>query len=539
MKNKMHHKILWIVLLISMFMTTSGCKKIKKQNELNTIAMFDKLKEKTLYRPNFHFTPKANWMNDPNGMFYLNGKYHLCFQYYPDGNVWGPMHWGHAISKDMIAWEEQPIAIYPDELGFIFSGSAVVDKNNTSGFGKDGIYPIVAIYTYHNLQGEKGGKIDFQTQAIAYSLDEGMSWTKYAENPVISNPGIKDFRDPKVIWDDSSSKWIMSLAAGNRIMFYSSLNLKGWKYESEFGEDKGAHGGVWECPDLFPINVDGTKETKWILLVSINPGGPNGGSATQYFVGDFDGKTFMVDENFSKQLQVQNAIWVDYGRDNYAGVTWSNIPESDGRKLFIGWMSNWDYARDVPTYTWRSSMTIARELKLKKHKEEYFLQSLPVKELYNYTDKSIVIDSLEIKEFTELINDSNINLSNLNLQFELKNLKEDTYNLMFYNKEGDTLILGLNNITNEFFINRKKAGEVGFSEKFAPNISKMKISKPLKELSVQILLDKTSVEVFYNEGKIVMTELFFTKHPLEMFLITSKDESFKIKNLNIQEFKFS
>lgn len=328
-------------------------------------------------------------MNDPNGMFYLNGIYHLYFQYYPKGNVWGPMHWGHAISKDLISWKEQPIALYPDKLGLIFSGSAVVDYKNTSGFGKNGIIPIIAIYTYHNLEGEKAKEIDFQTQAIAYSLDEGLTWTKYNKNPVIANPGIKDFRDPKVIWDTKNSTWILVLAARNKIMFYSSKNLKNWKLESSFGQDYGQHGGVWECPDLFPIKVEESDETKWVLIVSINPAAPNGGSGTQYFIGDFIGNKFTIDPNFSKQLDTQKAVWIDYGRDNYAGVTWSNIPKKDGRSLFIGWMSNWDYARDVPTETWRSAMTIPRELKLNKIANKYILTSKPVTEFSNYISKTL------------------------------------------------------------------------------------------------------------------------------------------------------
>jgi len=359
-------KLTFIAVVIALI-TTIGCKQKIDSETDQSIVSAENLDEE-FYRPNYHFTPKANWMNDPNGMFYLNGTYHLYFQHYPDDNVWGPMHWGHATSKDLIQWKEQPIALYPDELGLIFSGSAVVDKENTSGFGKDGIAPVVAIYTYHNMDGEKAGDIDFQTQGIAYSLDEGMTWTKYSDNPVIKNPGIKDFRDPKVIWDNQTNKWIMSLAAGNKIMFYSSANLIDWTLESEFGADKGEHGGVWECPDLFPMKLEGSETTKWVLLVSINPSGPNGGSATQYFIGDFDGHNFVLDKDFEKQLQQKNSIWLDYGRDNYAGVTWSNIPESDGRHLFIGWMSNWDYARDVPTYKWRSTMTIARELKLKNKK---------------------------------------------------------------------------------------------------------------------------------------------------------------------------
>ena len=539
MTNKKHYYILYLLLISSLFLTTISCKKFDKQRGVEPVFTTQENKEEALYRPNFHFTPKANWMNDPNGMFYLNGKYHMYFQYYPDGNVWGPMHWGHTISKDMITWKEQPIALYPDSLGYIFSGSAVVDKNNTSSFGNDIDKPVVAFFTYHNAKSENEGNINYQSQAIAYSLDEGMTWTKYEKNPVISNPNIKNFRDPKVIWDETNNKWIMSLAAGNKIMFYSSLNLKEWQFESEFGKDIGAHGGVWECPDLFPIKVDGSDETKWILIVSINPGGPNGGSATQYFVGDFDGKTFKLDEDFSNQIQEKKAIWLDYGRDNYAGVTWSNIPEKDGRKLFIGWMSNWEYGKEVPTFKWRSSMTIARELKLKKNNDAFYIESLPVNELYNYVEKEIIKDSIKNNEINSLLSKSNMDMSKLNLQLDLKALKEDaSYNFHFYNKVGDTLTLGLNNINKEFFVNRKKSGKVNFSKKFAQNISTVKTLNKLKELNVQILLDKTSVEVFYNNGEIVMTELFFPNAPLERLSISSKEETFKLKNLRIQELKF-
>lgn len=535
MKNRIWYLYNFVLVIILLFFNVTSCKNYQNPKNLEAVENVVESIEENLYRPNFHFTPKANWMNDPNGMFYLNGKYHLYFQYFPDGNIWGPMHWGHAISKDLITWEEQPIALYPDNLGLIFSGSCVVDKNNTSGFGKESKIPIVAIFTYHNMKGEREGDLDFQTQAIAYSLNEGLTWTKYKDNPVIYNDGIKDFRDPKVIWDDSVNKWIMTLAAGNKIMFYSSENLKNWEFESEFGEQIGAHGGVWECPDLFPMNVNGSDETKWVLLVSINPGGPNGGSATQYFVGDFNGKTFVLDNDFSNQLKGQNAVWLDYGRDNYAGVTWSNIPESDGRKLFIGWMSNWDYARDVPTQTWRSTMTIPRELKLKKEKEDYYLESIPVTELYRFAFKSIKKDILSKDEFVNLMADSEINLAKLNAAFEFVNLKEDNYTVLVYNKEGDTLSFGLNNIEQYFFLDRRKSGIVDFSEKFAPSISKVNTGKVISNLKVQFLLDKTSIEVFFNDGKTVLTELFFSKYPLTNLSIVSNDETFKIRNITLQE----
>lgn len=224
------------------------------------------------YRAQIHFSPKQHWTNDPNGMVYFNHTYHLFFQYYPKGSTWGPMHWGHATSPDLIHWKERPIALYPDSLGYIFSGSAVVDSNNTSGFGKKGKIPLVAIFTHHDPKGEKEGTDKFQNQSLAYSLDNGNTWTKYKGNPVLRNPGIKDFRDPKVMWYAKEKKWLMTLATKDHITFYSAPDLKNWKKESEFGLEIGAHGGVWECPDLFPLKVDG--KTHWVLIVNINPGGP-------------------------------------------------------------------------------------------------------------------------------------------------------------------------------------------------------------------------------------------------------------------------
>ena len=538
MKNKKPYYILFIFLVVSFFVISISCKKNTKKNDNESIASLEDNREEVLYRPNFHFTPKANWMNDPNGMFYLNGKYHLYFQYYPDGNVWGPMHWGHAISKNMITWEEQPIALYPDDLGLIFSGSAIVDKNNTSGFGKDGISPIVAIYTYHNMKGEKDGDIDFQTQAIAYSLDEGMTWIKHDKNPVISNPGIKDFRDPKVIWDDKTNKWIMALAGGDRVMFYSSTNLKDWNLESEFGKDIGQHGGLWECPDLFPIKISGTDKTKWVLIASINPAAPNGGSGTQYFIGDFDGSKFTLDVDFNTQLQTQKAAWLDFGRDNYAGVTWSNIPKEDGRKLFIGWMSNWEYARDVPTETWRSAMTVSRELKLKKTGDKYVLVSNPVPELYKFVSKTIIRDTLVVDKQKTIISRNEVDLSRLSVELEINNLTENKYTFLFHNKYGDSLSFGLDNIEKNYFVNRQKSGKVDFSDKFANTISKAKKMSLSSTLKVQVLIDKTSIEVFYNDGETVMTEILFPNEPFETLSMETSDEKFVIENIKIEEFKF-
>ncbi len=266
--------MIWLAILLSCFKSVQAQKTYEEP-----------------FRPQIHFSPKSGWMNDPNGLVYLERSYHLFYQYYPDSTVWGPMHWGHAVSTDLIHWKEIGIALYPDSLGYIFSGSAVVDIDNTSGFGKKESTSLVAIYTQHDPLGEKAGNNHFQNQGIAYSLDKGNHWTKYSGNPVLRTPGLKDFRDPKVSWYPEQKKWIMILAAGDRVMFYSSKNLKTWEKESEFGVTTGAHGGVWECPDLIHYDMDGKKI--WLLTVNINPGSVQGGSGIQYFTGEFDGHEFI------------------------------------------------------------------------------------------------------------------------------------------------------------------------------------------------------------------------------------------------------
>lgn len=513
-----------------------GCKN-KNQNNQNENLAQTSFTEEELYRPNFHFTPKKGWMNDPNGMFYHNGYYHLYFQHYPDGNKWGPMHWGHAMSTDMVTWKEMPIAIFPDEKGYIFSGSAVVDVNNSSGFGKDGAQPIIAMFTYHDMDGEKSGKIKYQSQAIAYSLDEGQTFTKYTNNPVIENPGIKDFRDPKIVWDSIHNKWVMVLAAGQKIMFYSSSNLKNWKLESDFGDGIGAHGGVWECPDLFPMVVKGTDEVKWVLFVSINPGGPNGGSATQYFVGDFDGKTFTIDPDFETELNSTNhkSIWIDYGRDNYAGVTWANIPDSDGRKLFMGWMSNWFYGQEVPTETWRSAMTVAREIELNKAANSYRLFFKPVKEITSYRSTKYKKDSIPVKGVTKLIDTKSMDLSRTEIKFKIANIKNKGFVFKLSNKLGDTLSFGYQASDMHFFVDRRKSGEKAFSEKFADRISLAKRTSKNPNLLGTVIIDKTSIELFFDDGETVFTEIFFPKAPFENLSIEPKNQEFVLGQIEIHK----
>ncbi|WP_298484320.1 glycoside hydrolase family 32 protein [uncultured Maribacter sp.] len=525
------------ILMLLVLSCLVGCKdKSQKDHSLKEV-LNESFSEEELYRPNFHFTPKANWMNDPNGMFYYNGYYHLYFQYHPESNVWGPMHWGHAISSDMITWTEQPIAIYPDELGTIFSGSAVVDINNSSGFGKvSKSTPIVAIYTNSKkLEGNDNWK---QTQSIAYSNDEGKTFTKYENNPVIDNDKIKDFRDPKVTWDDDRSKWVMSLAVGDKISFYESKNLKEWDFLSDFGQEIGGHGGVWECPDLFKLPVLGTDEYKWVLFVSINPGGPNGGSATQYFIGDFDGTNFTLDKEFEKSISKEHNYWLDFGRDNYAGVTWSNAIKKDGSKLMIGWMSNWDYALKVPTEKWRSAMTVARKIQLQKDENGYRLLSNPVDELNAYRDKKFKKENLVIDGETKIISSSNIDLTSLEINFKTSELNKAGFTFSLTNKSGDTLAFGYNLNSKRFFVDRRKAGKTEFSEKFAEVVSYAPRTSLNKNIKGKVILDKTSIELFFDDGETVMTEIFFPNSPFNNLTIKSKDQEFILDSIEINKLKY-
>jgi len=535
MKSKKH---LPLALYSAALLSIVGLKPSSATAQTAAVTVSNTAEEQ-MYRPHFHFTPKKGWMNDPNGMFFANGYYHLFYQHYPDGNTWGPMHWGHAISKDLIKWEEQPIALYPDKDKYIFSGSAVVDTQNTSGLGTGKTAPIVAIYTLHDMTKEKEGKIDVEQQDIAFSNDNGFTWQKFEEgNPVVKNPGIRDFRDPKVSWDETHKQWIMALAAQERIHFYKSSNLKNWEFASEFGKNIGAHGGVWECPDFFEIKVEGTKETKWILIVNLNPGGPNGGSGVQYFVGDFDGKTFMMDQSFAERVKNEKAVWADYGKDNYAGVTWNNVPTSDGRRLFIGWMSNWDYAQQVPTTTWRSSTTIPRELKLVKKGNHYNLVSTPVKEINNYVSKTIKTKSKTGKGTLNLIENGKVDLTQTVISLDLKNLKQEDYAFTLSNANGESLSFGLNNKENYLFVDRSKAGKMDFSDKFALPVSKAFLEGSQKSAAFKIILDKTSIEIFYNNGEKVMTEIFFLNKPFTSLSITSK-EKMEVNNVIIQELNVS
>ncbi|THU36093.1 glycoside hydrolase family 32 protein [Niastella caeni] len=446
------------------------------------------------HRPQIHFSPKEKWTNDPNGMVYHNGIYHLFFQYYPDSTVWGPMHWGHATSKDLVHWQQQPIALYPDSLGYIFSGSAVVDKNNTSGFGKNGKTPLVAIFTHHDPKGEKEGRNNFQNQSLAYSLDDGKSWTKYNGNPVLKSPGITDFRDPKVFWHEPQKKWIMTLATKDRITFYSSPDLKNWTKESEFGKELGAHGGVWECPDLFSLDDNGKKV--WVLIVNLNPGGPNGGSATQYFIGDFNGNKFTPMDSSTR--------WLDYGPDEYAGITWCN---TGARKIFLGWMSNWSYANVVPTATWRNAMTIPRELKIKHVGTAIHVASEPVAEL-----NSIRLNPVALSPGARKIA--------LPGRLDLSMDKPDNFSVTLSNDAGEEVVIGYNKEQQQFFIDRSRSGITDFQKDFAGKFVAPRF-RPSGSMDLSLIIDVSSVELFADNGLTVMTAIFFPAKPFDRLRMQS------------------
>ena len=486
---------LWLLLCLGALVlsckeTAKNTEKAQGANEQETAYYTE------AFRPQFHFSPEEKWMNDPNGLVYHKGIYHLFYQYYPEDIVWGPMHWGHATSTDLVHWQHKPIALYPDEHGLIFSGSAVVDVNNTSGFGSLENPPLVAIFTYHDMKGEQEGKNDYQTQGIAYSLDNGETWTKHVGNPVIKNNGYKDFRDPKVFWNENTNKWTMLLVAGDHMQVWLSDNLKVWEQVSEFGRDKGAHGGVWECPDMFKLKVDGTAMEKWVLLISINPGAPNGGSGTQYFIGDFDGTTFTTEQDGAK--------WFDLGRDNYAGVTYNDAP--NGERIFIGWMSNWDYARDTPTEKWRSAMTLPRTLRLENMNGRYELFNYPISQVDMLMDGSTTGRSMEMAagDTTQLALPSG-NQTEIKFTVTRPNMQ-----LILRNEKGEALNLSLDADGEMARLDRSQSGLVDFSERFVNGVQEMPMPHlPEGPIEVRMFLDNSSLEVFVNKGQYVMTNQIF------------------------------
>ena len=482
------------------------CKEMKLSDTFDT-------GNREKFRPTYHFSPLYGWMNDPNGMVYKDGEYHLFYQHNPYGSKWGNMHWGHAISKDLINWEHRPDAITPDALGTIFSGSAVVDTDNTAGFGSGA---IVAIYTQNS---------DRQVQSIAYSTDNGRSFTKYENNPVLTSDA-RDFRDPKVFWHKETQRWIMLLAVGQEMQIFSSSNLKDWAFESSFGEGQGAHGGVWECPDLFELPVDGTNEKKWVLLCNLNPGGPFGGSATQYFVGSFNGKEF-VNESPSKTK------WMDWGKDHYATVTWSDAP--DNRRIAIAWMSNWQYANDVPTSQYRSPNSVPRDLSLFTVDGETYLQSAASPELLKLRDISKK-RSFKVNG-TRTIKDMIAgNEGAYEIELTIENQHADVIGFRLYNDKGEEVDMQYDMKEKKFSMDRRKSGEVGFNENF-PMLTWTAIESGKDELKLCLFVDKSSVEAFGDGGRFVMTNQVFPSEPYTHIDFYSKGGAYKVDSFVIYKLK--
>jgi len=609
------------------------------------------------YRPQFHFSPVGNWINDPCGMVYHNGKYHLMYQYNPFGIQWGNMSWGHAVSTDMVHWEHLPVAMSPDNLGQIFSGGAVVDLDNTAGFNTAENEALISIFTHAGIQ---------QRQSIAYSTDEGQTWTKYSGNPVLPNPGIPDFRDPQVFWHESTAKWVMTLAAFDRIKFYSSTNLKDWVFESDFGEEIGVHSGVWECPDFFPIIVENTGEEKWVLLVSVNPGGPFGGSGTQYFMGDFDGSQFtllpqyqdilnqeapvpegdifedfesgnydgwfkigaafgnapatgtfngqqtvsgylnngfvntfingdtptgtLTSTNFiiekpfinfligggnhpgeteirlqingsnlrtatgkdselltwenwdvsdliGQEARIQivdnhsdgwghinvdhilfsyepavsplpNGFWADYGPDNYAGRSWENSPQDLYQRVWLGWMSNWSYAGNLPTSPWRGSMTIPRSIGLRQFPFGLRLVQRPIVELDSLLEAHFQFFDENLAQANQFISDNSISGNTYELQMQLVPGNSNKVGIRVRTGGSHFTEIGYDSQQNEIYLDRSNASDGDFDGDFNTYF-KAPLEMAPDTVHLHIYVDRSSVEVFAGEGERVITARIF------------------------------
>lgn len=481
--------------------------------EIKLSDTFDSSNRET-YRPVYHHTPVYGWMNDPNGMFYKDGVYHLYFQYNPYGSMWANMTWGHSTSTDLTHWTYEGTAIVPDAWGAIFSGSCVVDKDNTAGFGKGA---VVAFYT--SAKSTPWG--DVQSQSMAYSLDNGKTFIKYEHNPILTSTE-RDFRDPKVFWYAPGKHWVMMLAVGQEMQIYSSGNLKEWKKESSFGAMQGAHGGVWECPDLVEVAVEGSKEKKWVLICNLNPGGPFGGSAAQYFVGSFDGKKF-VNESPTQTK------WLDWGKDNYATVTWSNAPA--GRCIALGWMSNWQYANNVPTTQYRSANTLARDLTLYRAGGELYLKSKPSPEIKKARAEEKKISTFEVKgnyEVASLLAD-NKGAYEIEMTIENKGTSKIDFSLM--NEKGEKVAMYYDVVRKQFVMDRSASRIVGFSRDF-PAVTVAPV-RNTDQIHLRLFIDRSSVEAFGEDGDYVMTNLVFPAEPYNRMVFSSDKGSYIVKSMNV------
>ena len=487
--------------------------------ELKLSDTFDTADREKKFRPVYHHTPLYGWMNDPNGMFYKDGTYHLYFQHNPYGSTWGNMTWGHSTSTDLVHWHGEDIAIEPDAYGSIFSGSVVVDHYNTAGFGEGA---IVAFYT--SAKSSSWG--DSQSQSMAYSTDGGKTFTKYGGNPVLTSDK-RDFRDPKVFWYAPGKHWVMILAAGQEMEIYSSRDLKAWKKESSFGAKQGAHGGVWECPDLIELPVEGTDETRWVLICNINPGGPFGGNAAQYFVGTFDGKKF-VNESPTETK------WMDWGKDHYATVTFNNAP--DGRVIALGWMSNWQYQTVLPTMQYRGANTIARDLSLYRNADgELVMRCAPSPEIEAARVETHEIPSFRVKDSYEVPSLLDDNDGAYEIEMQLKNSGSSRIILTLSNDKGEKVHMHYDIARKQFVMERSESGRTDFSRDF-PALTVAPIDDT-DTINLRLFVDRSSIEAFGDGGKFVMTNRVFPSAPYNRLTFETWRGNFKVKSLKVYKLK--
>ena len=468
------------------------------------------------YRPAYHHTPLYGWMNDPNGMVYKDGVWHLCYQWNPFGSKWQNMTWGHSSSRDLIHWEHHEPTLLPDGLGTIFSGSSAVDVANSAGFGKDA---VVTLYT---------SAATSQIQSLAYSTDGGYKFSTYEGNPVL--PFESEARDPNMWWNNETKQWTLVLAHAleHEMLIFTSPDLKQWTLQSAFGKGLGAQDGVWECPDLFELPVANTNVKKWVLVCNINPGGPFGGSATQYFVGDFDGKTFKVDVDAAGNVPTK---WMDFGKDHYATVSWSDAP--DGRRTVIGWMSNWQYATEVPTLQYRSANTLPREMGLFEEKGQYYVSSTPSPELTALRGDL----THQAKRVSVSNKPHNISLPRANdgiceILMEVDARGADSLVMTFSNKAKEEVKLIYHVYKSELSFDRTRSGLVDFSQDF-PAVTVAPTFSSKGKVKLRLFIDRSSMELFEQDGRFAMTNLVFPTSPYTTLSLESAGGKAKVTNLQV------
>ena len=467
------------------------------------------------YRPLYHHTPLYGWMNDPNGMFYKDGEWHLYYQANPYGSKWQNMTWGHSSSRDLITWTHHPAAIEPNGLGTVFSGSATTDPRNTAGYGSDA---VIALYTSAGAS---------QIQSLAWSNDNGRTFSLYPGNPVITLES--EARDPNMFWNEDTGEWnlVLAHALEHEMLFFASPDLKTWTLRGAFGKGLGSQDGVWECPDLFELPVARTQESKWVLLCNINPGGPFGGSATQYFVGDFDGTTFTPDTDDTGMVTTK---WLDFGKDHYATVSWKSAP--DNRRTVIGWMSNWQYAAEVPTMQYRSANTLPRELGLFYAPDGQIYASVtPSPEMDGLRDKLAAdIKKMRVKDSGTEVMLPAANDGICEILLDINPRKSEKVTLTLKNDAGDRVVMVYDTTASTLSFDRRQSGIVDFSQDF-PAVTVAPTFTGGKEMGLRLFIDRSSIEVFEGDGKFAMTNLVFPTKPYTSLSINADDAT--ITNLKI------